>query len=119
MAMIIEYDRSPGISTEQKLNSLATSVQRALEDLEGDISGSVSLIEKLSEQPVEFTEPSEVSDLVSGDSLGELVGQVSKNLKDHQHPVFGYDVTFEKDVYITVDSEFESLWTSVFGSGGG
>lgn len=119
MAMIIEYDRSPGISTEQKLNSLATSVQRALEDLEGDISGSVSLIKSLSGQPVEFTEPGEVSDLVSGDSLSKLMGQISKNLKDHQHPAFGYDVTFEKDLLITVDSEFESLWTSVFGSGGG
>lgn len=74
-------------------------------------------IENLSEQPITFTDAANVADLASGDSLAELFGQTSKNLKDHTHTQFPQAVTFEDDILIE-DAELEALWTSVFGSGG-
>lgn len=75
-------------------------------------------IENLSEQPITFTDATNVADLASGDSLAELFGQTSKNLKDHTHTQFPQAVTFKDDIIIE-DAELEALWTSVFGSGGG
>lgn len=74
-------------------------------------------IENLSEQPITFTDATNVADLASGDSLAELFGQTSKNLKDHTHTQFPQAVTFKDDIIIE-DAELEALWTSVFGSGG-
>lgn len=75
-------------------------------------------ITNLSAQPITFTDASVVADLASGDSLAELFGQASKNFKDHTHTEFPEDVTFKKDIQIE-DAELETLWASVFGSGGG
>lgn len=75
-------------------------------------------ITNLSAQPITFTDASVVADLASGDSLAELLGQTSKNFKSHTHTQFPENVTFKKDIQIE-DTELETLWASVFGSGGG
>ena len=74
-------------------------------------------ITNLSAQPITFTDASVVADLASGDSLAELLGQTSKNFKSHTHTQFPENVTFKKDIQIE-DAELETLWASVFGSGG-
>ena len=43
--MIIEYDRSPNATTEQKIKSLAESVMRALEEIHREDSSDESLKE--------------------------------------------------------------------------
>lgn len=74
-------------------------------------------ITNLSAQPITFTDASVVADLASGDSLAALFGQASKNFKSHTHTQFPENVTFKKDIQIE-DAELETLWASVFGSGG-
>lgn len=74
-------------------------------------------ITNLSAQPITFTDASAVADLASGDSLAALFGQTSKNFKSHTHTQFPENVTFKKDIQIE-DAELETLWASVFGSGG-
>ncbi len=45
--MIIEYDMTPGISPEKRLQSLAESAQRAVDDLENRIAEMQTEIDKL------------------------------------------------------------------------
>lgn len=112
--MIIEYDRAPGLTPTQRLDSLAASVQRALEELVGDASEVTGKAIDLSNEKVDFTDAESVGDLTSGDTLSKLFGQTSKNLKDHTHEEFATDVTFKGDILID-DPELESLWNGVFG----
>lgn len=112
--MIIEYDRAPGLTPTQRLDSLAASVQRALDELVGDTSEVTRKAIDLSNEKVDFTDAESVEDLTSGDTLSKLFGQTSKNLKDHTHEEFANDVTFKGDILID-DPELESLWNGVFG----
>lgn len=114
--MIIEYDRAPGLTPTQRLDSLAASVQRALDELVGDTSEVTGKAIDLSNEKVDFADAESVEDLTSGDTLSKLFGQTSKNLKDHTHEEFANDVTFKGDILID-DPELESLWNEVFGGG--
>lgn len=119
--MLIEYDKSPRISLEQRMQSLADSVMRAMEELEGSISN-------MNIQPVEFEKPEQVETLNSGDALGALIGKTAKNLEvlnQHTHEAFDNDVKFNKnvtvsgDLFIELDDETLALWEEVFGTSGG
>lgn len=119
--MLIEYDKSPRISLEQRMQSLADSVMRAMEELEGSISN-------MNIQPVEFEKPEQVETLNSGDALGALIGKTAKNLEvlnQHTHEVFDNDVKFNKnvtvsgDLFIELDDKTLALWEEVFGTAGG
>ena len=111
--MIIEYDRAPGLTLTQRLDSLAASIQRALDELASSASGEAV---NLSNEKVDFVDAESVADLSSGDTISKLFGQTSKNLKDHTHEEFANDVTFKGDILID-DPELESLWNEVFGGG--
>lgn len=45
--MIIEYDKSPGISAEERLRSLAESVMRALDEQHREIEGLMKQVEEI------------------------------------------------------------------------
>ena len=122
--MLIEYDKSPRISPEQRIQSLADSVMRAMEELEG----SIGKVENLETQPLEFKKPEQVETLNSGDALGDLMGKTAKNLEvlnQHTHESFDNDVKFNKNVtvsgnlFIELDDETLALWEEVFGTSGG
>ena len=47
--MIIDYDKNPALTVDQKLQSLIDSIQRSLDEISTDISGIRKDIEKLKE----------------------------------------------------------------------
>lgn len=110
MAMILEYDRSPNATLEQRLNTLSSSVQRALEAVESDvnsIANSMGLIGDDMESFVDltFTEADETAPIESGQSLPELFGQIKKNERDIECETLSIG---NIDMTIT-DAEFEEL----------
>jgi hypothetical protein len=47
---IIEYDKSPGISHEQRLQSLADSVRRAFDEIAGELEQLKGMVKEVQEE---------------------------------------------------------------------
>lgn len=54
--MIIDYDKNPNISPEQRLQSLIDSIRRAFEELSGDINAIEKKIESVEKEIEEIRE---------------------------------------------------------------
>ena len=98
--MIIEYDRAPGLTPTQRLDSLAASMQRALDELVGDTSEVTGKAIDLSNEKVDFTDAEREGPNKRRYTVKALRVQTSKNLKDHTHEEFANDVTFKGDILI-------------------
>lgn len=107
---IIEYDKSPNITPEQRLRSLADSVRRAFEEIEQEGRSTESVNENSS---VEMTPPIYIGKSKKTVSIGETASDDESELFN-----VAWDARFKGDIEIAVDSEFEELYTAVFGSGG-
>lgn len=105
--MIIEYDKSPNIPPERRIQSLADSVQRAFEEISNEQEEKITKAseEKIDSKTVLFSEAKESAPIVSGSSLSTLFGQIQKNQRDAKHDTLSVG---NIDMTIT-DEEYDEL----------
>lgn len=102
MTMILEYDRSPNATLEQRMNSLVGSIQRAFEGLESDIGVDID---------IDFKEAKESKPIENGKPLSEILGQIKKNERN----VDCETLKVGNVDYTITDEEFEELYDQVVG----
>ena len=115
--MLIEYDKSPRISLEQRIQSLADSVMRAMEELEGNIKNAepkAITLEDLGAYP-------KTGGTIDGDVSvrGNKVTLFGEAERDGFVVANGRDALFTGNLFIELDDETLALWEEVFGTSGG
>ena len=117
--MLIDYDKSPHISPEQRIRSLADSVMRAMEELEVNIKDTdpkAITLEDLGAYPkTGGTIEGDVS--VRGNKV-TLFGEATEEgfIVSGGKPTTLNDLTVQGEANIATDEEFQSVWKATFGS---
>ena len=91
--IILEYDRTPGVSADQKVSSLMESVQRALDDIAKNMAG---------------VSTEEIQKLIDGSQC--KICKIMSEAVSEEGLAIPADWNFMID-----DSELETLYNEVFG----
>lgn len=114
--MIIDYDKNPNITEEQRLRSFKESVQRALSEIDMIINGGS--VSGTSVQGTGKKVPWTILKNLKGITFFGKAEKEAFVVGGEKQAEFTGDIVADKDIYIT-DSSLEALWEEVFGSTSG